>query len=86
MLLPAHAVASTRRAPWKWVAALLGLLAAGHSPVQAGGPIFLTAAGQPYRWDFASQPMRYVVNPGPFGSRTHAWAVAAALMLREWHW
>ncbi|HLB75640.1 MAG TPA: hypothetical protein VJO72_01255, partial [Candidatus Dormibacteraeota bacterium] len=78
MLLRAPAVASPRRAPWKWAAALLGLLAAGPNPAQAGGPILLTAAGQPYRWDFAAQPMRYVVNPGPFGSRSHAWAVAAA--------
>jgi hypothetical protein len=76
MLPPARAAASLPRASWKCVAAVLVFLAAGRSPVQAGGPIYLTAAGQPYRWDM-SQPVRYTVNPGSFGSRSHAWAVAA---------
>src|SRR5437899_1251484 len=60
-----------------WPVAALILIAGGAAPARAGGPLFVTAAGQPYRWDL-SQPMRYVVNPGPFGSRSHAWAVAAA--------
>jgi hypothetical protein len=53
---------------------LLTAFAGSVSPARAGGPGFVTAAGQPYRWPM-TQPLRYVVAPGPFGSRTHAWAV-----------
>jgi hypothetical protein len=62
----------------------LVLLAAGVTPVQAGEPIFVTADGRPYRYDF-SQPLRYVVGAGPLGRRSHAEGVALVKeALRRW--
>src|SRR5690349_7175439 len=75
--MPPLARYPSRRTPapgWFRAAVLLAMLAGSGCPARAGGPIFMTAGGQPYRWP-AGQPMRYVVSPGPFGSRTHAWAV-----------
>jgi hypothetical protein len=46
------------------------------APARAGGPIDVTRAGQPYRWD-TSRPVRYALDQGGFGSRSHAWAAAA---------
>src|SRR5437870_2246109 len=63
-----------RRALWRWAAALL-FLAATHPPAQAGGPLGITPDGQPYRWD-SSNPVRYIVDAGPLGPRSHAAAVA----------
>src|SRR5436309_836907 len=65
---------SARRAG-RWSGAILGLLVAALSPARAGGPVFVTTKGQPFRWG-ASRPFRYAVDLGPFGSRTHAAAVA----------
>jgi hypothetical protein len=33
-------------------------------------------SGEPFRWD-VTHPIRYAVNAGPFGARSHAWAVSA---------
>lgn len=46
-----------------------------QSPAWAGGPLFVSPEGLPYRWD-AAQPVRYRVDPGPLGARSHAAAVA----------
>jgi hypothetical protein len=50
----------------------LGLALSG--PARAGGPAFLTSDGQPYRWD-NSQPVRYALDAGPLGPRSHEAAV-----------
>src|SRR5689334_16212692 len=47
----------------------------GWTPAQAGGPLFVTAAGQPYRWDTA-RPIVYTVDQGSLGSRSHDTAVS----------
>jgi hypothetical protein len=44
-------------------------------PAQAGGPFNVTGEGGPYRFD-ASKPVRYVVDSGALGSRSHDQAVA----------
>src|SRR2546423_12029429 len=54
---------------------LILLLGSRTFPVSAGGPLFVTAQGQPYRWD-AAQPVPYTVDRGGLGSRSHATAVA----------
>src|SRR5262245_45133300 len=51
----------------------LGLLAG--APAGAGGPVLITPAGQPCRWD-NSRPIRYAVDAGAFGARSHAQGVA----------
>lgn len=67
-----------------WPAVLLALLAGASPPARAGGPLQVDANGQPYRWD-TSQPIRYSVSPGPLGSRSHDWAVAAVdQAVRTW--
>lgn len=63
-----------RRMAW-WLAALLPVLLAASGPARAGGPLFVRADGQPYRWNL-SQPIRYQVDPGSLGRRSHAAAVA----------
>src|SRR2546421_12603449 len=57
------------------VLATLVLIAAAPSRTSAGGPYAVTADGRLYRYD-ASQPVRYVVDAGPLGPRSHAAAVA----------
>lgn len=61
---------------------MLSMAVAG--PARAGGPLAVTAGGQPFRWD-ASKPVRYVVDAGPLGSRTHEQAVATVVQaVRAW--
>jgi hypothetical protein len=60
---------------WPRAAAVLVLLAASLGPARAGGPLMVTDNGTPFRWD-QTQPIRYAVNPGPLGARSHAWALA----------
>src|SRR5262249_208427 len=44
-------------------------------PAHAGGPFAVTADGRAYHFDPA-QPVRYVVDAGPLGPRSHEQAVA----------
>jgi hypothetical protein len=62
-----------RTLPLVWASIIL--LVAASGPVPAGGPFLVTGDGRPYRYD-SSRPVRYVVDAGPFGSRTHGQAVA----------
>jgi hypothetical protein len=57
--------------------AVLASLVVVQGSAQAGGPIVVTANGRPYRYD-AARPVRYAVDGGPLGSRSHAEAVALA--------
>jgi hypothetical protein len=57
----------------------VGLWLLGGAPGHAGGPVISTPTGLPCRWD-NSRPIRYVVDAGPFGPRSHAQGVA---MLRQ---
>jgi hypothetical protein len=55
------------------VATLVLLTASGAA--HAGGPIAVSGDGRPYHFDPA-QPVRYVVDAGPLGPRSHEQAVA----------
>ena len=59
-----------------WPIVFLCLMVGGSPRVLAGGPLRVDTNGQAYRWDM-SRPIRYSVAPGPLGSRSHDWAVAA---------
>ena len=72
MRIPDH----SDRTPCFRIAAVLLLLLNALRPARAGGPLQVDANGQPFRWDM-SRPIRYAVDPGPLGTRTHDWAVAA---------
>jgi hypothetical protein len=61
--------------PFFAVWAALSLLVAATGPARASGPFVVTGDGRPCRFD-PSQPVHYVVDAGPFGSRSHAQAVA----------
>jgi hypothetical protein len=68
----------------RWPIVFLFLMAGASRAGFAGGPLRVDDAGQPYRWDM-SQPIRYSVAPGPLGSRSHDWAVAAVeSAVRTW--
>jgi hypothetical protein len=63
---------------------ILALLLGALGPVQAGGPVFVRTDGQPVRWD-QSQPVRYVVDSGRLGKRSHDTAVAmVARAFQKW--
>src|SRR5262245_13000004 len=69
-----RSVASRPTGPW--LLAFCGaLLSVCPSPASAGGPLALTAKGQPFRWS-TTRPLRYWVDAGPLGSRDHAQAIA----------
>jgi hypothetical protein len=55
-----------------WIAVLL--LTAPRL-ARAGGPFVVTGDGRPYRFD-AAKPVRYVVDAGALGSRSHSQAAA----------
>jgi hypothetical protein len=62
-------------------AAAAALLAAALSMARASGPLSYTTDGRAYRLD-ATKPVRWVVDAGPLGNRTHEQAVA--LTDRAW--
>src|SRR5262245_9103747 len=53
----------------------LGLLAAALAPVWAGGPYEVSSTGEPMRWN-QNAAVRFALDQGAFGSRSHAWAAA----------
>src|SRR5205085_4253403 len=55
----------------------LGLLAAALAPARAGGPYAVSSSGEPVRWD-QNAPVRFALDHGSFGARSHAWAAATA--------
>jgi hypothetical protein len=66
------------------VVAALALLVAALAPAWAGGPLGISAEGEPLRWD-ASRPVRYVLDRGALGARSHEAAAAmVARAVRAW--
>jgi hypothetical protein len=66
------------------VSLALGLLAAALAPARAGEPYAVSGDGQPVRWD-QTMPVRFALDHGEFGTRTHAWAMATIdQALRFW--
>jgi hypothetical protein len=68
-------VPSILRASRWWAAAALALLMTPAVPARAGGPLGFTMDGAAHRWS-QSYPVRYVVDSGPLGPRSHTAAVA----------
>jgi hypothetical protein len=69
---------------WPRTGAALALLVGALGLAWAGGPLFVTDGGQPFRWDMSS-PVRYVVDAGPLGTRSHdQMAAVVAQAVRVW--